>query len=84
MYRILCTTILFGIKRFFPSFFYKFLFFVIDNNDYDTILDTETGQFKDTDIVENKIKSASVYDLSKIVPLKVAEDIKTYLNTEDK
>ena len=32
----------------------------------------------------NKIKSASVYDLSKIVPLKVAEDIKTYLNTEDK
>lgn len=31
----------------------------------------------------NKIKNASVYDLSKIVPLKVAEDIKTYLNTKD-
>ena len=30
----------------------------------------------------NKIKNASVYDLSKIVPLKVAEDIKTYLNDE--
>ncbi len=30
-----------------------------------------------------KIKNASVYDLSKIVPLKVAEDIKNYLNKED-
>ncbi len=32
----------------------------------------------------NKIKNASIYDLSKIVPLKVAEDLKTYLNIEDK
>lgn len=30
-----------------------------------------------------KIKNANIYDLSKIVPLKVAEDIKTYLNIED-
>ena len=32
----------------------------------------------------NKIKDASVYELSKIVPLKVAEDLKTYLNEENK
>lgn len=31
----------------------------------------------------NKIKDASVYELSKIVPLKVAEDLKTYLNEEN-
>ena len=31
----------------------------------------------------NKIKNASIYDLSQIVPLKVAEGIKSYLNTED-
>ena len=32
----------------------------------------------------NKIKDASVYELSKMVPLKVAEDLKTYLNEENK
>ena len=31
----------------------------------------------------SKIKDASVYELSKIVPLKVAEDLKTYLNEEN-